>query len=38
MADKLSVEKAEARQNIIRWLSEAEEKADELWNKNQNEV
>jgi hypothetical protein len=31
-------EKEVFRQNIINWLQEAEEKADELWNKDQNQV
>lgn len=34
----LETEKAEARQNTIAWLNEAEEKAEELWNKNQDQV
>jgi len=38
MDDFLKIEKAEAKQNIIAWLKEAEEKADELWNKGQEQV
>lgn len=34
----LEFEKAEAKNNIIKWLNEAEEKADELWNKDQEAV
>ena len=38
MTDFLEIEKAEAKHNIIAWLKEAEEKADELWNKDQEQV
>ena len=38
MSTKYETEKIEAKQNIITWLKEAEEKADELWNKNQEQV
>lgn len=38
MTDKLKSEKAEARQKILSWIKEAEEKADELWNKDQEQV
>ena len=38
MVDTLEAEKAAARQNILTWLKEAEEKADELWNKDQDQV
>ena len=31
----LEIEKEEARHNIELWIKEAEEKADELWNKDQ---
>ncbi len=36
--DTLEIEKNEARQNIENWIKEAEEKADELWNKDQEQV
>ena len=38
MESCLDDEKAEARQNIIAWLKEAEEKAEDLWNKDQEQV
>ena len=36
--DILEIEKKEARLNIENWIKEAEEKADELWNKDQEQV
>ena len=36
--DTLEIEKKEARLNIENWIKEAEEKADELWNKDQEQV
>ena len=36
--DTLEIEKKEARLNIKNWIKEAEEKADELWNKDQEQV
>lgn len=36
--DTLEIEKKEARINIKNWIKEAEEKADELWNKDQEQV
>ena len=36
--DTLEIEKKEARHNIEMWIKEAEEKADELWNKDQEQV
>ena len=36
--DTLEIEKKEARLNIEIWIKEAEEKADELWNKDQEQV
>ena len=38
MEETLAAEKIEARKNIIAWLNEAEEKADVLWNKDQEQV
>ena len=38
MAESFEEEKNAAKENIITWLNEAEEKADELWNKNQDQV
>ena len=36
--DTLEIEKKEARLNIENWIKEAEEKADDLWNKDQEQV
>lgn len=36
--ESLEIEKEEARHNIELWIDEAEEKADELWNKDQEQV
>ena len=36
--DSLEIEKKSAKQNIELWIKEAEEKADELWNKDQEQV
>ena len=38
MPNTIEAEKSEARQNIIAWLNEAEEKASDLWNKDQEQV
>lgn len=34
----IEIEKQEAQKNVKAWLKEAEEKSDELWNKDQEEV
>ena len=36
--ESLEIEKEEARHNIELWIKVAEEKADELWNKDQEQV
>lgn len=36
--DTLEIEKQIAKQNITLWIKEAEEKADKLWNKDQEQV
>ena len=38
MTENFEEEKNTAKKNIITWLNEAEEKADELWNKDQDQV
>ncbi|MBR0033141.1 MAG: hypothetical protein IJP61_12780 [Treponema sp.] len=38
MNDKIKLEKEEAKKHIKAWLEEAEEKAADLWNKDQEQV